>query len=146
MTNQIRKIIIVISGFFLFFVDRFFKYLSLNNPEEYLLTNWLGWMPFKNPGIAFSLPLPSNLSIAISIPILLAIVYFILHNNKNESVEIFESLIILFIGALSNLWDRIYYRVTLDYFLIGTSVINLADIMILLGIGYLFFSSLVNKK
>ena len=40
---------------------------------------------------------------------------------------------LVFTGALSNLIDRMVYGYTVDYFLILTGVINLADVMIVAG-------------
>ena len=40
---------------------------------------------------------------------------------------------LIFFGALSNLFDRLLYHHTVDYLLIFTAVINLADVMIVGG-------------
>ena len=46
---------------------------------------------------------------------------------------------ILLAGATSNLLDRIIYSQVVDYFLIGTAIINISDILIVGGLAiYLF--------
>lgn len=140
MQIKAHQLIIFIGGFFLFCTDQFLKFLSQNVfTHNYLLFKVIGWNPFLNTGIAFSLPVSTNIAIALSIPILFLILYFLYLDYKKEKTRAFFGLTLLFFGALSNLLDRIIYDATRDYWLLGTGVINLADIMIVLGI-YLLFS------
>ena len=45
----------------------------------------------------------------------------------------------LLAGAVSNLLDRIVYNQVVDYFLIGTAIINISDMLIVGGLAvYLF--------
>lgn len=140
MHNKDRQLIIFIGGFFLFCTDQFLKFLSQNVfIHNYPLFKVFGWYPFLNTGIAFSLPVSTNIAIALSVPILFLISYFLYLDYKKEKTRVFFGLTLLFFGALSNLLDRIIYDATRDYWLLGTGVINLADMMIVLGI-YLLFS------
>ena len=47
---------------------------------------------------------------------------------------------ILLVGAISNLLDRIIYHQVIDYFLIGTAIINLGDVLIVGGLVIYLFS------
>jgi len=141
MQTKSHQLIIFIGGFFLFLIDRFIKFLSTQIfTEKYTLKNFFGWNPFRNTGIAFSLPVQSSVAIALSIPILILIIFFIITYYKKENNNIYIGLIFLFFGALSNLFDRIVYNATIDYWLLGTGIINLADLMIIFGI-YLIFKN-----
>lgn len=132
MTYQARyTLIIFISGLFLL-LDRVFKYLSLHQwTEIHLLNRYLGWQPSLNKGIAFSLPMPGPVIIALTIPVILTVSYLLYKNIHNLRMSAAFMLIIL--GALSNLFDRLFYHYTVDYFLIFTIIINIADIMITIG-------------
>ena len=131
--------LIFFGGLFLFCLDRILKYSSLYIfTDNYLITKIFGWTPFKNTGIAFGLPIPNYITIFLSIPILIIIIYFLFSEYKQAKNKIFLGLIALFFGALSNLIDRIIYNTTIDYWLLGTGIINLADILIILGIYLLF--------
>jgi len=146
--KKIRHLFIFIGGFFLFILDQSLKLLSL-----YIFTNahlWLniiGWQPFKNNGIAFSLPLPNFLTITLTIPTIIIISFFLFNFNKDTRHQLsFLGLSLIFWGALSNLSDRIIHHTTIDYILIGTGIINFADILIISGFIILFFKPLFKKK
>lgn len=136
-----------ISGLFLL-LDRWFKYMSLGAWSEHVFFNdYLGWLPFQNPGIAFGLPLPYWLTILFTTPFIV-IVALILMRGLATTAEtgIFHfstnaALLLILFGAVSNLIDRLFYHATLDYFLIITTVINLADVMIVTGFAILLLST-----
>ena len=133
-------LITIVSGFFLF-LDQLLKYLSLRSwTDIYLLNHFLGWQPSLNDGIAFSLPMPLMLSIFLTIPIIAIILY--LFNKHSDQFPLNFALLLILSGALSNLFDRIVYNHTVDYFLILTAVINIADVMIVSG----FAIYLLSKK
>jgi signal peptidase II len=87
----------------------------------------------KNPGITFDLPIPFAIILPISALIILGLTY--------RAREIFTTqprvalgMIAVVLGALDNLIDRAINGFTTDYLMIlKTSVINLADVLILLG-------------
>ncbi len=135
MQTKVHQLLIFIGGFFLFIIDQTVKYLSLNIfTKNKLLFNVFGWNPFVNTGVAFGLPLPNIITICFTIPIVLIIgwvlIKYFLHPSK---LYFFIGLTLIFWGATSNLTDRILYKATTDYILLGTGVINIADILIVLG-------------
>ncbi|PIT87214.1 MAG: hypothetical protein COU31_03905 [Candidatus Magasanikbacteria bacterium CG10_big_fil_rev_8_21_14_0_10_40_10] len=131
--NQKNRIaIVMLSGFFLF-LDQLCKYLALRQwKNTYSLTNFLGWHPFANYGAAFGLVLPRSLIIILSCLILLTIFYLIF-KQKNK-FNIFSAWILVATGALSNLFDRAFRGFVVDYFYLITGYINLADILIVVGL------------
>lgn len=127
-------IIFCLNGLFLF-LDQWLKWLSLRAlPAPALINKYFGWYPSLNPGIAFNIPLPNILIIFFTIPIIIILAYLFF---KNTNFLARFSLIMIIFGAISNLFDRIYYQNTVDYFLLLTAVINLADAMIV--VGFLFY-------
>ena len=149
-----RYFMLVICGF-LFLADRYLKWQALYEwGNDYLLNRFFGWHPFLNPGVAFSIPVPSWLIIALTLPILCLLGYLLLNeffhvarSTQHVAGELDYKILsaqngyvlrvmcygLIFFGALSNLIDRVLYGYTIDYFLILTGVINLADVMIALG-------------
>ncbi|MSU75644.1 MAG: signal peptidase II [Candidatus Magasanikbacteria bacterium] len=150
-----RRINIIFFCGFLFFIDRWLKWQALHGwANDRLVNRWLGWHPFLNPGVAFGIPLPSWLIIILTVPVLGLILFLIFkHETANtppsppargdlsippsqggtRGVLANYSLLLIFFGALSNLIDRVLYGHTVDYFLILTAVINVADVMIVAG-------------
>ena len=135
MLKQTRQSIIFAGGFFLFFIDRWFKFLSQSVFTQTLVwQKFFGWEPYQNPGIAFNLPLPNFLTIIFTVPVLLVVIFLLIKYYKDQTAfPIFAGLNLIFWGASSNLIDRIFFQTTLDYCLLGTGLINLADILIITG-------------
>ncbi len=136
------------SGFFVG-LDQTCKYLSLHAwNEPNLINHWLGWRPFLNPGIAFSLPLPNWLIISLSVPIISLLFSLFLKHWRLAHISVSHPVSSLYLwaiallcgGALSNLFDRIVYHHTVDYIMIFTSIFNIADLLILLG-GVLYYAN-----
>ncbi|MFH1286187.1 MAG: signal peptidase II [Candidatus Magasanikbacteria bacterium] len=139
------SIYIAISGFFLL-IDQLLKQYALANQDYtyYLGTSWFGWEYLGNSGIAFSLQFPNFLLILITPLVLLTLLLFLIKQN----LEPLQSLGILLIvgGAISNFIDRILYSLTIDYIRLFTSVINIADVMIVVGAVFLLVNEVSARK
>ena len=143
-----RALITLIIGLF-FILDRFFKWQALHAwASDRLIYRWLGWHPFFNPGVAFGIPVPTGVVVALTVPILFLLgyllasrnTYHVAHStNEPNGESMVTCYALVFAGALSNLIDRIVYGHTVDYVLIFTGVINLADVMIVGGFVVYFF-------
>jgi len=133
MKSNHLKIYFLLSGF-LFVLDQFLKYLAFHNQSFrfYLLKPWLGWEYFPNPGIAFGLPVPQFFILLLTPLILLALAYW-WNKNTHKTNHFYLGVCLIFAGAISNLIDRIVFSITIDYFRVLTSVINLANITIVIG-------------
>ncbi|MCF6277007.1 MAG: signal peptidase II [Candidatus Magasanikbacteria bacterium] len=135
-----------LSGFFLF-LDQSLKSMAVNNPSKsyYLIKNIVGWEYYENYGIAFSLPMPKFLLITF-IPIIIAsLIIFLMKTKKKKFWLIFGTSLVI-AGAISNLIDRVFLGFVVDYFRVFTSVINIADIMIIVGGLILVVPSLKKKQ
>lgn len=159
---------ILTSGLFLL-LDQILKYFARLNPDYtyYLWRPWLGWEYFGNTGVAFSLPIPNWLIIIFTPFILLGLIFWFMslrgsahwrsRSNPKEVGDCFATLrsarndrltlaiFLILAGALSNYFDRILFGVTIDYLRILTSIINLADVMIVGGVILLLMKN-ENKK
>ncbi len=128
-----------IGGLF-FILDQTLKYFSHNIwTEKNLLSKFFGWYPFENTGVAFGIPVPSFIIIVLSLIILFLLIYLLKNSSPDNHLYRLGLLLIIF-GATSNLLDRILFGFTTDYLLILTSVINLADVMIVTGFTLFIFT------
>ncbi|MBU0597042.1 signal peptidase II [Patescibacteria group bacterium] len=143
---KVHLLAILLSGFFLF-IDQVLKYFARMNTDfvYYIWRPWLGWEYFENNGIAFSIPF-SNTLIIILTPIIILALFIILTKQKNPSKYFVLGIILIIAGAISNLVDRILFTTTIDYLRLLTWIINLADILILTGVGLLVFEEFRQKK
>ncbi|MBI5729177.1 MAG: signal peptidase II [Candidatus Magasanikbacteria bacterium] len=136
MKNKIP--LILFGGIFLFGVDQWLKWQARHAWSDPALVNrFFGWSPFNNPGVAFSLPVPGRLAVIITIPIICIVGYLLMRGlffpSSAAQTRRLYALALILTGAISNLADRIVYYATVDYWRIFTGVINLADVLIVLG-------------
>lgn len=128
-----NKILPILLGIGLFVGDQKLKLFALSQPQShwYLFKPWLGWEFFPNPGIAFGLPIPNWLVVALT-PVLLFLIFWWWFKQSTKKNWTAASLVLA--GALSNFVDRFRFEITIDYLRIFYSVINVADLAIVLGI------------
>lgn len=143
MKQSHLRLYFLLSGF-LFVLDQIFKYFAFHHQtfQFYILKPWLGWEYFPNPGIAFGLPVPQSIILILTPAILLALGFW-WSKNKHKTNNFYLGVCFIFAGAISNLIDRIIFSITIDYLRIITSVMNLADITIVVGAILLLYK---NKK
>lgn len=128
--TKVRAAYFFSGGFFL--LDRILKFLALNGwRAKKMIGPMLGWEPFANGGAAFGLPVPNWLIAAVTVPMIGAVAY-LFFKSKNQAMRVALAAILL--GALSNLFDRLAFGYVVDYFRVLTGVINLGDIMIIVGL------------
>lgn len=131
-------------------VDRFFKWQALHawsNPN--LLSDNFGWEPFLNKGIAFGVIIPVPIIVLLTLFIIGSVLYFfyihLKYSPEHGKTSAGIGLALILTGAVSNLADRVIYGETVDYFRIFTSMVNIADCLIIAGF-VLYFASLKHLK
>lgn len=130
------KITLVNLIIFTFFaIDRFLKYLALTFSVD------SGFFVFeKNYSLAFGIPLPLIWVYILISSILLILSFLLIRAYKKKNLFLIISFTLIFLGALSNLIDRFNYGYVIDYInLFPFPILNLGDVMVVGGIGGLFF-------
>ena len=141
----------------IFFIDRISKNYILKIAEQESLVDiyinsYLNFYLIWNKGIAFGLfsfdqNLIYNLITLIIIVISLVIIILIIKTNGIERY----SFTLVFGGAISNLYDRIYYKAVPDFIDFHIAeyhwfVFNVADIFITLGIASIILTEVLKKN
>jgi len=132
-----KRTTISIIAFLLFVVERLTKFLALRYLSEgfFCCQKFIGLQLFHNPGIAFGLPLPTIISLAISLIIILALISILIKKHSRLSIWSLFAGELVVIGAISNLLDKFYNQQIIDFIILGRwPVFNLADVFIVLGI------------
>lgn len=138
---QKNRLLTYILGGFLFFLDQILKYLARTDQINiFIWKKIFGWEYYKNTGVAFNLPLPNSLIIFLTPMVILGMMAFLL-KKKNHNFLHSPGTPLIILGAISNYIDRIIFDFTIDYIRIFTSVINLADTMIVVGVILLLLES-----
>ena len=143
--------------FLIFILDRFSKIYVLhldkiNYSPELHQSKYLNITLVWNEGIAFGLlsfsqnRLYNLLSLFIAIIVL--IIFFMINNNNNIKNY---PLLMIFAGAIGNLYDRVSYKAVPDFidFHIGEFhwfIFNVADISISLGVFFMILIELIDNN
>ena len=141
----------------IFFADRFSKIYIINIAEiqnfvDIYITSYLNFFLIWNKGIAFGLfSFEESLvyKVITGIIAFVTIVIFVMI-QKNDGLKRY-SLLSIFGGSISNLFDRIYYSAVPDFIDIHINnfhwfVFNVADIFITLGVICLIYAEIFDNK
>ena len=137
----------------IFFLDRYSKFLVINNFSEttYYINKYFNLDLIWNIGIGFGLLSTNSLLFYNLVTLLIGIVIlslFYISIISNKLDKLIYSIIIG--GALGNFSDRLIYKavpdfIDLHYNNLHWFVFNVADIFITLGIIALLISSIIKK-
>lgn len=145
-----KKRNIIIFSIILIFIDQLIKYLVHNYiiSDIVIINNFFSITNLSNYGAAFGI-LSNNIYFLIFISLIL--IYFIISEiKKNNNKGYIISLLMILIGALGNLIDRIFRGYVVDYlsfelFSISFPVFNFADMLITFGTIYLIYMIIKEK-
>ncbi len=132
MYNKDTRIWLILLSVCLFGFDQWLKYLAQTHQTYtwYLVDGAVGWEFFSNPGIAFGISFPL-VPLFIITPLIL---WFFFRTQKQTTLWSRIGFALVCIGALSNMIDRVIYGYVIDYLRMITSMFNLADVYILVGV------------
>ena len=118
-------------------IDEILKAMALNRlPQEGELSALapITLAVHKNFGVAFDLPFSLPLVLVVTL-LLGAFLFHIAITNRKKHPAITLGAVLIIIGGLGNLYDRLVYGFTVDYFIIlGRLALNLSDLVILSGV------------
>ena len=92
---------------------------------------------FTNEAAAFSLPLPQQFVVAISV-LVLAAALLLLYRSRSWQAR--GPLLLIVAGGIGNLTQRLRYGGVLDPLEVGTAVFNYFDVLIGLGLAWLLLA------
>ncbi|MDD3263973.1 MAG: signal peptidase II [Candidatus Nanoarchaeia archaeon] len=141
--NEKRYVFFIFTSIFLLFIDLFLKSFT-KNINNYIIR------PVKNYGISLGILNKYPLIISILSIIFLSYMIYIFLKNREiifKNKILFISSILIFSGAVSNTFDRIFLGYVRDYIYMYFFVNNLADIYISVAIllFFIFYKSKENK-
>jgi len=117
-------------------IDRLLKSYALHSlPSEgvFWIPGLLGLERFDNHGLAFGIPVGNLTALVLSL-VAGAALFYGLKTRKRGPIHVFSALLI-FLGAISNFYDRLALGFVVDYLRLGPiSFVNIADGMIVAGL------------
>ena len=123
-------------GAALFASDRFLKMFFLQFTGLWMVADpWFFFSLLKNRGLAFGIPADPLWVIVPTALVLVVLLWQLLKYFRLGRDRVWLGLFFLFLGAVSNFFDRVVYGFVIDYVHVGWyPVFNLADAMIVAGI------------
>tara|TARA_B100000902_G_C27147297_1_gene831802 strand:- start:588 stop:1067 length:480 start_codon:yes stop_codon:yes gene_type:complete len=152
--NLIKNFFIILSIFLLDRVSKLYVlYLNKKNFNSEIFTSkFLNIYLIWNEGIAFGLLsfYQENLYNILTVIILIIILIILFFLIKAEGLKKY-ALLMVFGGAIGNLFDRIFYKAVPDFidFHVGNFhwfIFNVSDIFITVGVIFLIYQEFVDKK
>jgi len=143
--------------FLIFILDRFSKIYvvhldKVNNSSELYQSKYLNITLIWNEGIAFGLLSFNQNSLYDLLSFLIALIVLIIFFMiiKNDNIKKYP-LLMIFAGAIGNLYDRIFYKAVPDFidFHLGEFhwfIFNVADIFISLGVFFMILIELIDNN
>jgi len=141
------KILLINLFIIIFFLtDRLTKWLvieKLPSKGVFIFFNLLKIKLFKNPNLSFSIPLGKVIIIILIFSILSILFYLLIKNYYQKNLFNIFYLSLTIAGAISNLIDRYFYGYVLDFIHLSIlPVFNLADLLIVIGVGLWLFKTI----
>ena len=154
--NRLKFIIAFLSVLLLLTIDRLTKFLIIKSPDQgfFLIEKKYFTFGFKflgNKNLAFSIPLPQIFIIVCVIIIVIYLIYLLYNYCLEKKYLDCLFLLMVICGALSNLFDRLYFGYVIDFInayfgFFKFAVFNIADAMIVAGIACLIIKELFKKR
>lgn len=143
-----KNIVILLFLTMFFVLDRYLKYLSVNLSDDIILIkNFLSFSFYKNKYIAFSLPLGGWILNLVLLVLILFIFFYLAGLFKKKKWLEFHLWLTIFLGALSNIIDRIVFSYVVDYIdLSYFTVFNLADVLIVIPCFFIIFLNFKSSR
>jgi signal peptidase II len=124
----------------LFLLDQITKRLAIKKlPEEgvFIISDFLKIKLFKNYNLAFGVPLNKIVIIILILLILAVIFYLLIKNYYQQNLFNIFYLSLIIAGAISNLADRFIWGYVIDFINLSIlPIFNLADLLIVFGVGF----------
>jgi len=126
-----------LAGLILFVLDRISRTLAFHWGNKEIIPRLIKSLPTENFGVALGINLPNGRisTIVISLVLLLVVVALAFQAYKTKNFYVWLSTNLIFLGAFSNLLDRIFYGSVRDFlkFSFSPTTNNLGDLMVLVG-------------
>ena len=151
--NFYLNLIIILSIFILDRLTKFYViYLNkINSGSEIFSSKFLNVYLIWNEGIAFGLFSfeQKNLYNYLTVIILIIVFVILLMLIKSQGIKKY-ALLMIFGGAIGNLFDRIYYKAVPDFIDLHINnfhwfIFNIADIFITIGVFLMILSEFIVK-
>lgn len=130
----------------LFGLDLFTRFLCFSGACGDTLFPGFGFAQFKNYDFAFSIKLPVPVIYTLYIGVLSVLVHQIWHTWSMNRPFMNFAWLLVGVGAAANIFDRLYFGYVRDFIRLGNGYFNLGDVWIVLGIIFICWYSLDEKR
>lgn len=153
MTFRLKAALISSCALSLFIADRIFKNYFLQNPQRSgdFIVDFFGMRFVKNYGISYGLFSTQHVAYRIALIVvvsilIIALIHFLYQAYEEKKIFHVAALLLVIVGAVSNLLDRIFYGFVIDYLDVTFfTIFNLSDVMITIGVIGIIGREIINK-
>ena len=119
--------------------------------DKFILTNVENAGAFLGMGSELNPTIKLVLLLILPVAVLLLVLHYLLTKKDLDKVTII-GLSFIVGGGIGNIYDRILYGSVTDFFHIDlggvfkTGIFNLADVSVMVGMGFILLGGIINKK
>ena len=151
--NTTIFLVVTFCGVLLDLIAKWLVFKEFENAGRFtIIPNFLGIICSGNEGIVFGFAQGKNNTLIFFSIAAIGAIFWFYKNFENIGLYIDIVFGLILAGAIGNLWDRIFHHHVRDFIDIHIGVkyhwptFNIADSMICIGVGLLFYKTLFSKK
>lgn len=129
----------------LFVLDLYTRYLCFSSMCSTDIFSWFGLAVFRNYDFAFSIKLPIPFMYLLYAVVMWVLTRSLASGWKNNPLLINVAWLLVWIGAVANIFDRVYFGYVRDFIRFWNGYVNLGDIWIMIGVCLVCWYSLREK-
>ena len=103
------------------------------------------WGNSQNRGI-FYWPVNQRVLIGLSLLVILGLLFWLMKTWEKGKDYLVLGLGLIILGGLSNVYDRVIYGYVIDWLQSPISVFNVADVMIVAGVGIILYDMYIKTR
>lgn len=130
----------------LFLIDEATRFLCFERFCPRYFTSWFGFTQFRNYDFAFSLKIPIPVIYVLYGLVVSILIMYLIRQWRVSTEWIRFSWLLVLVGALANILDRIFLGYVRDFIHVGNGFFNMGDVWIVLGVVYICLFSLYETR
>lgn len=115
-------------------LDMLTRYFCFTGYCREVVTDWFGFIAFRNYHFAFSWQVPTTLMYMTYAFVLYVLARFMIRGWSTNGTAVNYAWLAISAGAAANIMDRLYFGYVRDFIRVWDSYFNLGDVWIVVGV------------
>lgn len=125
-----------VGAFIVLVIDLLTKFWFFGH-EAPIFGSFIRFERHENYGLSFNIPVPVFVPLLVALLAVIAVMIYVYRESERLNILTLVALALFVGGTLGNAYDRMAFGYVRDWIAIYRSIVNLADVFILIGLGVL---------